>query len=333
MNLLYIAPLLKYDNSYNRLLALNKLDAFNVKCIPSNFSNLNNLYLNKFVSFAEKRVLDKYIKKYLNNMIFNIIKKNSFNVIWLDKSLFIDPYIYKYIKDHTNSKIYFFSPDDFGNSGNVSSSFYDSIKYIDKIFTTKSYNVDELYSKGANEVIFLNNHYCHFLITHNSKPTNNFISDISFIGTYERDRTNSIEYLIANNLNVSVFGDWTKYRNNIIKAQNKLLTSHNYSNYIYKSKINLAFLRKVNRDLQTTRTVEIPAYLGFMLGERTNEHLSLFKEGIEAEFFSNDLELLDKCKFYLSRDLLRNNIALGGYNKIIKMKLSNIDFWHKIFNI
>ena len=68
----------------------------------------------------------------------------------------------------------------------------------------------------------------------------------------------------------------------------------------------------MNDDLQTTRTVEIPACGGFMLAERTNEHLALFNAGTEADFFSSNEELLALCQKYLEDDGLREQIAEAG---------------------
>nr|WP_276598371.1 glycosyltransferase [Flavobacterium azizsancarii] len=75
----------------------------------------------------------------------------------------------------------------------------------------------------------------------------------------------------------------------------------------------------MNSDTQTSRTMEIPACGGFMLAERTTEHLDLFSENKEAVFFSNDEELLEKCRYYLINEEERKRIVEGG---ILRCKTS-----------
>ena len=79
-------------------------------------------------------------------------------------------------------------------------------------------------------------------------------------------------------------------------------------------------LRKINRDLQTDRSIEIPACGGFLLAERSNEHERLFSDGKEAVFFNNKEDLLEKIKYFLAHNQERQRIAAAGQ---IKCKTKN----------
>ena len=96
----------------------------------------------------------------------------------------------------------------------------------------------------------------------------------------------------------------------------------NYTKAICSFDINLGFLRKLNRDLQTTRSVEIPACGGFLLAERTDEHRRLFREGVEAEFFSSRHELLENCRRYLAAPEVRRTVAAAGLERCIRSDYS-----------
>ena len=67
-----------------------------------------------------------------------------------------------------------------------------------------------------------------------------------------------------------------------------------------------------------------------MLAERTDEHLRLFKEGQEADFFSSKEELIKKVKFYLNNDNEIKRISTAGRMRCINSKYSNDERLKKI---
>jgi spore maturation protein CgeB len=99
-----------------------------------------------------------------------------------------------------------------------------------------------------------------------------------------------------------------------LRLERRPLFNDDYVRAICATKINLCFLRKANRDLQTDRTMEIPACGAFMLAERTAEHRRLFEEDREAVFFDidDDRELIDKARRYLQDDAARRAVAAAA---------------------
>jgi spore maturation protein CgeB len=111
------------------------------------------------------------------------------------------------------------------------------------------------------------------------------------------------------------------------------LYREDYPKVLQAFKISLCFLRKINSDQQTARTMEIPACGGFLLAERTNEHLRLFEEGKEADFFSSNEELLEKCEYYLQHETLLADIAKAGRSRCVTSGYSNLETIGKIIRI
>ena len=127
--------------------------------------------------------------------------------------------------------------------------------------------------------------------------------------------------MAENGIKVVVWGNgwgaWVNKNPNLI-IKNQPLYSDDYAKAINAAKVNLCFLRKINRDEVTSRSVEIPACGGFMLAEKTKRHLEFFQEGKEAVFFDSEEELHQKVKKYLADDGTRLVIAKAGRERCIK---------------
>ena len=276
-----------------------------------------------------------------NQSILNYVKSSiGLDILWIDKGLTIEPKTICEVKvKYPHCLIVGYSPDDMYARHNQSRQFLQHIHLYDVFFTTKSYGVNELKSLGCRRVEFIGNAFdsnTHRPITVTQEEREALGGPVGFIGQWEEDRASSMLYLAKTEIAVRVWGSsWgkCKYHHRNLKIENKSLWADSYSKAICSFDINLAFLRKINRDLQTTRSVEIPACGAFMLAERTDEHLALFAEGKEADFFSSDEELFDKVKYYLSNPEERRRIAAAGRERCLKGAYSNHDRLNQMLTI
>jgi spore maturation protein CgeB len=272
----------------------------------------------------------------INERILDYIDHETPDLIWNEKGLMIKPSTLKTIKEsYPKVKLVFYSEDDMFAKHNQSKYFRDGLLLHDIVFSTKSYNCnpDELPSLGAKKVLFVAQAFdrnTHRPIPVNDKDRLKFGSDVGFIGTYEKDRAEKILFLAESKVKVRVWGNgWKNWvgKHPNFQIENKPIYNEDYIKAICATKINLGFLRKINRDLHTSRTIEIPACEGFLLAERTNEHQRLFEKNKEAVYFDieNPGELLEKIRYYLEHDEEREAIAKAARERCLKSGYSHHD--------
>jgi spore maturation protein CgeB len=258
----------------------------------------------------------------LNERLRNSYISFKPDLVFIVKGVLVKPSTLKYIKQF-GAKLVSWSNDDMYAWHNRSLWYTWALKYYDLVVTQKSYNCnpDELPSLGA-KVMFQDKAIDPAI----NRPVSNCrdyncVHDVVFIGTKEQDRLEHLQYLAENGVVVHIYG-WaveergTQHPNLIFHHTH--LYGDDYNAAFGCSKIVLNFLRKMNRDLQTSRSIEIPAAGGFMLAERTNEHRRLFEEGKEAEFFGSKEELLEKVRYYLQHEAERKAIAQAGYRRVLE---------------
>jgi hypothetical protein len=101
------------------------------------------------------------------------------------------------------------------------------------------------------------------------------------------------------------------------------LSDADYRETIWRSRINLSFLTRLNEEDIGHKSVEIAACQGFLLALRCPGHQAILEEDREAVFFSSVEECADKCRFYLKRPDLREAIARRGRERAVRSGYDN----------
>lgn len=283
---------------------------------------------------AASRRLTGYIGVRLGNReIIDALGREPFDVLWVDRGINITAETLARVRsDFPQVRRVGYSPDDMMNPHNLTREFREALPEYEIFFTTKSYNVAELTELGCPRVEFVDNAY-HPAIhkPHELTPAERVAlgGPIGFIGACESERARSLDVLARNDIPVKVYCEgwdaWVAQNDSPIRVAGGSQHGDAFARVICAFDINLCFLRKVNRDLQTTRSIEVPACGSFLLAERTDEHLRLFEEGREAEFFSSDDELLEKVRYYLDHPEERARIAAAGRQRCLTGGYSNQD--------
>lgn len=262
----------------------------------------------------------------------NASGSRSYNVVWIDKGITIKARTLKQIKKLSPETVLaHYNPDDpFGAIRSGWKTFLRAAPFYDVHFVPRDENLDEYRSLGCENVVrfyFSYDKTIHRPMEITEAERLKYGGPVGFIGDYEKERAESIKFLADNGVIVRIWGpNWgkTKSHPNMI-IEGKCVLNDDYAKAICAFDINLCFLRKVNRDRYTVRSMEIPATGSFMLAERTDEHMALFKEGKEAAYFSSNQELLEKVQYYLEHADERHAIAASGYKRCISSKYSSYE--------
>jgi spore maturation protein CgeB len=319
--ILYVGPMVPGSTTLQRFRALQDLghDIEEVTTVPPDAAHFVQPSL---VARVRRKLFGQRDVVKANARMLAAVRGSRFDLVWIDKGLTIRPRTLRGIRSvRPGCRIVGFSPDDMMNPANQSKNFLRGLPLYDCYVTTKSYNVAELTQLGCPKVVFMENGYDPH--THRPLPVTerdgaSLGGPVGFIGQWEPGRAASLRAVALAGVPLRVWGYTWERMTDVppgLRLENSPLWGDDYAKAICAFDINLCFLRKCNRDLQTTRSVEIPACGGFMLAERTEEHLGLFEEGKEAEFFSSDEELLAKIQYYLQHPDQRRRIARSGYER------------------
>lgn len=265
------------------------------------------------------------VRSYINT------SKKSYDLIWVDKGVFLSPKTIELLRSRTRKFIHF-TPDP-AFLYHKSRFFSKTVGLYDNCITTKSYEVDFYLKSGCKDIILCTQGYDDTI----HKPYCDFhdkIYDICFIGHNELNRQQIIQKLLDSGFTVVLAGiNWGRFvKNNQSKSNLHYMGSSvigaDYSKLISQSRLALGLLSKWIPEKHTTRTFEIPACGTALLTESNDEILSVFDIEDIVVYNSED-QILSVVRNVLNDLVLLESITISGYNKVI-----NGDFtYEKILNI
>lgn len=252
----------------------------------------------------------------MNISLYFKVRRIKPEVLLIWRGTLISPILLKFLRRIPDLKLVSYNNDDpfspLYDEGKINQrrlwrNFKKGIPYFDINLVYRPHNIDDYNKAGSRKTFLFPPYFIPGQIDSLLKKQFEKIYDVTFIGHCSKDRLEMVNYLLENGVNVKVYG--TGWGNQSLSENYKHdrdispLYGEEYFIAIIKSKMCLAFLSKLNRDVYTRRNFEIPACGTCMVSERTKELESLYIPNKEALFFSNPKELLYKIKNERSLDI------------------------------
>jgi spore maturation protein CgeB len=274
-----------------------------------------------------------------NAALLRVGRDDPASIIWLDNAKTIRPRTLSLLAQSSpRPRFVWFSEDDMMNPLMGSVWLDRTLGLFDLWVTTKSFNAEpgELPAKGARKVLFVDNAFDPAL--HHPEPVGDeerhlLGADISFIGTFERPRAESLLALAHAGHTVRIWGNgWSAFRqaHANLRVEDRPVYGAEFRKTIGCSAINLGFLRKSNRDRQTCRSIEVPACGGFMLHEHTEEMTRIFAPDEAAAYFRDDRELIEACGRWLRDPAGRHRVAAAGHRRVHALGLDHASIMARV---
>lgn len=249
------------------------------------------------------------------------VKRARYDLVYVDGGHWVSPQVIELLRRYADKIVNYNIDDPLGERDGAKSKAYRlSVRHYDLCVVMRAINVSEAKKLGAKEVMRVNmssDEIAHGPRVLTGADRERWSSEVLFLGTWFPERGPFLLDLVKLGIPVTIRGDnWHKAAEwSQLKSYWKggPVIGEDYAKAIQCAKVNLGLLSKGNRDLHTTRSLEIPAIGGLLCAERTAEHLEMYMEGEEALFWSTAEECASVCRAVLDDEPRRQRIAAAGH--------------------
>lgn len=270
---------------------------------------------------------------YVRRRMIPQIPDGRYDVAWVDHGHIISDRFVRDLKQRVPIVINYNTDDPFGGRDNrLWTQHLKAIPYYDLLVVVRKVNVAESYAAGARRVMHVMmsaDEVAHAPRALSPAVYQRWHSKVLFVGTAFAERGPFLAELVNQKVPLTIYGNrWETLKEwSVLKPSWKgfgLVDGDNYSVAITAADICLGLLSKGNRDLHTTRSMEVPALGSVLCAERTVEHSALYKEGVEAVFWDDARECARGCNELLADASRRRSIAARGRERYVESGWSNM---------
>jgi spore maturation protein CgeB len=262
----------------------------------------------------------------INKYILNKIDSKKYDLIWVDKGIFIKPETLIKLKNQCD-KIIHYTPDA-AFYQNKSVLFERCIILYDYLITTKSFEKIKYLNFVSEYKLFFTTQGYDETIHKPIVPFPEKNDAVVFIGLYEPAREHIIKSLIEAKIPVHIGGmGWSKFlkqnKSDLLSFLGERVIGENYAQSISACKFGLGILSKKFPELHTTRTFEMPACGTALLTERNSETTRFYSDS-DVIFYSDVEELINKVRHYIADDSSLKSLTHNGRLKSKAYSYQNI---------
>jgi spore maturation protein CgeB len=264
--------------------------------------------------------------------IMKTIGDSQFDLAWVDHGAIVSASLVRELKDRIPKVICYCIDDPFGGrDAAMWREFLSAVPFYDLVAVMRTANIEETYGYGARRVmrVFMSaDEVAHRPRELSASEYERWRSEVLFVGTAFPERGPFLAELVRLGVPLTLYGnryerlrEWPILKPHWRPADASTIDS--YANAIAAAKVCLGLLSRGNRDLHTTRSMEIPSLGAVLCAERTTEHTALYDEGVEAVFWSSAQECAEQCFKLLGDDERRRTIARAGRARFLRSRWRN----------
>ena len=254
------------------------------------------------------------------------LQRTRYDLCFVDGGEWVTPRLIGLLRAYAAKFVNYNIDDPLGDrDGAKSTAYRRSVPFYDLCVVMRPVNIAEAKSLGAKNVMRVNrssDEVAHAPLAVTAQDRDLWKAEVLFLGTWCPERGPFLLDLIKRGVPLTIRGaNWYKAHEwSLLRSYWKggPLIGADYAKAIQCARVNLGLLSKGNRDLHTTRSLEIPALGGLLCAERTTEHLEMYAEGTEALFWSTAEECAEVCLGILKDEPLRQRIAAAGHARSLR---------------